>query len=206
MSIPAIRIENFTKRYGKFTAVDNLSLEVPKGSIFGLLGQNGAGKTTTIRTMLNLLQPTEGSIQVLRLDSVKDSLDVRKRIGAHPLRLTDAGREDPLFSFFPPRFSAQFGHHDHVESAPEGVTVLATGEAGDCLAFRVDGSNFWAAQFHAELDKRTTLDRWSHYRDLYAGEDGAEIDRRVAEEPDTPDVKKTLEGLVRLALERRESK
>ena len=99
-----------------------------------------------------------------------------------------------------------FGHHDHVESAPDGVTVLATGEAGDCLAFRVDGSNFWAAQFHAELDKRTTLDRWSHYRDLYAGEDGAEIDRRVAEEPDTPDAKKTLEGLVRLALERRESK
>ena len=84
MSIPAIRIENFTKRYGKFTAVDNLSIEVPKGSIFGLLGQNGAGKTTTIRTMLNLLQPTEGSIQVLGLDSVKESLEVRKRIGYLP--------------------------------------------------------------------------------------------------------------------------
>jgi len=84
MSTPAIRIENFTKRYGKFTAVNNLSLEVPKGSIFGLLGQNGAGKTTTIRTMLNLLQPTEGSIQVLGLDSVKESLDVRKRIGYLP--------------------------------------------------------------------------------------------------------------------------
>ena len=54
MSVPAIRIQNFTKRYGKVTAVDDLSLEVPKGSIFGLLGQNGAGKTTTIRTLLNL--------------------------------------------------------------------------------------------------------------------------------------------------------
>ncbi len=84
MSVPAIRIQNFTKRFGKITAVDNLSLEVPKGSIFGLLGQNGAGKTTTIRTLLNLLRPTEGSLQVLGLDSVKDSLEIRKRIGYLP--------------------------------------------------------------------------------------------------------------------------
>ncbi len=84
MSVPAIRIKNFTKRYGKITAVDGLTLDVPKGSIFGLLGQNGAGKTTMIRTMLNLLQPTEGSIEVLGLDSVKESLEVRKRIGYLP--------------------------------------------------------------------------------------------------------------------------
>ncbi len=92
MSVPAIRIENFTKRYGKITAVDNLSIDVPKGSIFGLLGQNGAGKTTTIRTMLNLLQPTEGSIEVLGLDSVKESLEVRKR-GVLFRRQGDVGRE-----------------------------------------------------------------------------------------------------------------
>jgi len=84
MSVSAISIQNFTKRYGKVTAVDDLSLDVPKGSIFGLLGQNGAGKTTTIRTMLNLLQPTSGSVEVLGLDSVRDSLDIRKRIGYLP--------------------------------------------------------------------------------------------------------------------------
>ncbi len=84
MSVPAISIRNFTKRYGKVTAVEDLSIDVPKGSIFGLLGQNGAGKTTTIRTMINLLQPTEGSIEVLGLDSVRDSLDIRKRIGYLP--------------------------------------------------------------------------------------------------------------------------
>ena len=56
MSSKGIVIENFTKRFGKVVAVDNLSLEVPEGSIFGLLGQNGAGKTTTIQTLLNLLQ------------------------------------------------------------------------------------------------------------------------------------------------------
>ncbi|MCH7823736.1 MAG: ATP-binding cassette domain-containing protein [Acidobacteria bacterium] len=84
MSVPAIRIQNFTKRYGKITAVDNLSIDVPKGSIFGLLGQNGAGTTTTIRTMLNLLQPSEGSIEILGLDSVRESLEVRKRSGYLP--------------------------------------------------------------------------------------------------------------------------
>ncbi len=84
MSIPTISIRNFTKRYGKVTAVDDLSIDVPSGSIFGLLGQNGAGKTTTIRTMLNLLQPTAGAITVLGLDSVRDSLDIRKRIGYLP--------------------------------------------------------------------------------------------------------------------------
>ena len=89
MSAAAIRIENFTKRYGKITAVDNLTLDVPKGSIFGFLGQNGAGKTTTIRTMLNLLQPTAGSIEILGRDSVRDSLDIRKRIGYLP--------EDPTY-------------------------------------------------------------------------------------------------------------
>ena len=58
MSVPAISIQNFTKRYGKVTAVDDLSIDVPKGSIFGLLGQNGAGKTTTIRTILD--EPSPG--------------------------------------------------------------------------------------------------------------------------------------------------
>jgi ABC-2 type transport system ATP-binding protein len=84
MSVPAISIRNFTKRFGKITAVDDLSIDVPKGSIFGLLGQNGAGKTTTIRTMLNLLQPTSGTIEVLGLDSVRDSLEIRRRIGYLP--------------------------------------------------------------------------------------------------------------------------
>jgi len=130
--------------------------------------------------------------------------DRRKRIGAHPVTLTDAGRDDRLFAGFPAQFHAQFGHHDHVETAPEGVTVLATGEAGDCLAYRVNGSRFWAAQFHAELDKRTNSERWDYYRPLYDGGDGADIDRHVKESPDTPEVKRLLEGMVDLAFERRE--
>ena len=84
MSSKGIVIESFTKRFGKVVAVENLSLEVPEGSIFGLLGQNGAGKTTTIQTLLNLLQPTSGQLSVLGFDSVKDSLELRRRVGYLP--------------------------------------------------------------------------------------------------------------------------
>ncbi|QNR22045.1 ABC transporter ATP-binding protein [Exiguobacterium sp. Helios] len=57
-----LEIKAITKRFGTFTAVDDLSFEVPEGQIFGLLGANGAGKTTTFRMLLGLLKPTEGSI------------------------------------------------------------------------------------------------------------------------------------------------
>ena len=61
-STPAISIERLTKRYGPTAAVDGLTLAIPQGSIFGLLGTNGAGKTTTFKCMLGLARPTEGSI------------------------------------------------------------------------------------------------------------------------------------------------
>ena len=77
----ALEIEGVTKRYGTFTAVDNLSVRVPAGSIYGFLGPNGAGKTTTLRMVLEILKPTSGSIQVLGSSS---ALDVRDRIGYLP--------------------------------------------------------------------------------------------------------------------------
>lgn len=81
METPAIVIDHFTKRYGRRTAVDNLCLEVPRGSILGLLGRNGAGKTTTLRTLMNLIAPTSGKLRVLGYDSVADSMEVRLRAG-----------------------------------------------------------------------------------------------------------------------------
>ncbi|MGH7734117.1 MAG: ATP-binding cassette domain-containing protein, partial [Gemmatimonadales bacterium] len=53
-----IRLTDLTKRYGKFTAVDDISLHVPRGELFGFLGPNGAGKTTTLRMIAGILQPT----------------------------------------------------------------------------------------------------------------------------------------------------
>lgn len=78
----AIRIEGLTRDFGAVRAVDNLSLEVPSGIIFGFLGPNGAGKTTTIRLLLGLLEPTAGRAEILGFDSKTQSEEVRTRTGA----------------------------------------------------------------------------------------------------------------------------
>jgi ABC-2 type transport system ATP-binding protein len=80
----AIVIDGLTKRFGTQTAVDALSLSIPHGSIFGLIGENGAGKTTTIQLLLGLLQPTSGRMDVVGLDPATRGLDVRRRVGYVP--------------------------------------------------------------------------------------------------------------------------
>src|ERR1043165_2780249 len=65
----AIEIRNATKRFGSTTAVEDLTLDVPAGSIYGFIGPNGSGKTTTIRMIMNILLPDEGRITVLGRDS-----------------------------------------------------------------------------------------------------------------------------------------
>jgi ABC-2 type transport system ATP-binding protein len=81
---PTIRTENLTKRYGDQVALDGLSLDVPEGSVFGLLGENGAGKTTTLQILLGLLAPDAGKAEVLGLDPVRQGLDIRRRVGYVP--------------------------------------------------------------------------------------------------------------------------
>ena len=78
---PAIAIDRFTKRFGRDYAVRDLSLEVAPGTIVGLLGLHGAGKSTTLRALLNLVAPTSGTLRVLGLDSVRDSFEIRRRVG-----------------------------------------------------------------------------------------------------------------------------
>src|SRR4051794_1915021 len=63
-ALQMIEIQQLTKRYGDFTAVDDVSLDVPRGEIFGFLGPNGAGKTTTIRIMVGLSLPTSGVVRI----------------------------------------------------------------------------------------------------------------------------------------------
>lgn len=76
-----LRLQNVSKTYGDFTAVDEVSLSIPKGSIYGFLGPNGAGKTTTIRMILEIVRPSAGNISILGHAS---ALDVRNRIGYLP--------------------------------------------------------------------------------------------------------------------------
>jgi ABC-2 type transport system ATP-binding protein len=76
-----IRVEGLVKRYGDFTAVDNISFDVGQGEIFAFLGPNGAGKTTTIKILTTLLTPTSGRFQVDGLDPVTQAHEVRRRFG-----------------------------------------------------------------------------------------------------------------------------
>jgi ABC-2 type transport system ATP-binding protein len=85
---PVIRLDKLTKRFGAETALDQVSLDVPPGVVFALLGENGAGKTTAIRIMLGLAEPNSGAAEVLGLASAKQGLQVRQRVGYVPERPT----------------------------------------------------------------------------------------------------------------------
>jgi ABC-2 type transport system ATP-binding protein len=81
MNAIAIRVEDLTKRFGDFTAVDHVTFEVPEGEVFGLLGPNGAGKSTTIRILCTLSRPTSGIVEVGGYDVVNHDDEVRRHIG-----------------------------------------------------------------------------------------------------------------------------
>lgn len=79
-----IEVKNLTKRYGTHLAVDDLSFKARDGEILGLLGPNGAGKTTTMRILTGFMPPSEGTATVADYDVLKDSLEVRRRVGYMP--------------------------------------------------------------------------------------------------------------------------
>jgi len=81
MPLPVIYVDELTRKFGDFTAVDHVSFEVNAGEIVGYLGPNGCGKTTTIRMLLGLLAPTSGSATVLGFDSFRQTEEVRARAG-----------------------------------------------------------------------------------------------------------------------------
>lgn len=75
----AIEIKGITKKYDGFK-LNNVSFDIPKGSVMGYIGQNGAGKTTTIRSLLNIISVDDGQIKLLGLDHIKDEEEIKKRI------------------------------------------------------------------------------------------------------------------------------
>src|ERR1017187_4165612 len=83
-----IEVENLTKRFGDFTAVDALNFSVEHGEVFGLLGPNGAGKSTLIRMLTTLVPPTSGTARVNGFDIVHQANDVRQSIGVIPQAMT----------------------------------------------------------------------------------------------------------------------
>lgn len=80
----AALLEQVTKNFGNNTALDNVSLDVPRGVVFALLGENGAGKTTAIKLLLGLEEADAGKIEVLSMNSRRESLVIRRRVGYVP--------------------------------------------------------------------------------------------------------------------------
>ena len=99
---PVIAAEGLTKTYGASRGIEDVTLEIGQGEIFGFLGPNGAGKTTTIRLILDLIRPTRGSLRVFGLDAHRSAMEIHRRVGYIPgdLRLYErmTGRE--LLAYF----------------------------------------------------------------------------------------------------------
>ncbi len=76
-----IKLENLTKQYGAFKALDNLRLTVAPGEIYGFLGPNGAGKTTTIKILLDIVKPTAGKVSIFGRELDRAALDLKRKIG-----------------------------------------------------------------------------------------------------------------------------
>jgi len=81
MTEQAIETVNLTRKFGDFTAVNSVSMQIPKGSVFGLLGINGAGKSTIIKMLLGHLRPTSGEVNILGRSLEKDLIEIRKKVG-----------------------------------------------------------------------------------------------------------------------------
>jgi ABC-2 type transport system ATP-binding protein len=79
-----IETEGLTKKYDSYTAVDNLTLQIREGEVFGFLGPNGAGKTTTLLMFLGLTEPTSGKVRVSGLDPAREPLRVKEKVGYLP--------------------------------------------------------------------------------------------------------------------------
>lgn len=110
-----IRFENLTKRFGNTLAVDNVTLKIKKGEIFGIAGPNGAGKTTLVRIMCTALRPDEGTAYVDGLDVRKNELDVKRLIGYLP-------EEPNLYERLTPRrFLDFFGQLYNVDERKERI-------------------------------------------------------------------------------------
>ena len=83
-SEPAVELSGVTKRFGRQTAVNDLSLRIPRGTAFGFLGPNGAGKTTTIKVLMGLITRNSGQVTVLGVDPAVDAVSVKRRVGYVP--------------------------------------------------------------------------------------------------------------------------
>ena len=79
-----LKASNLAKKFGNFTALDGVNLDVNKGEVYGFIGPNGAGKTTTIRILLGILKATAGQATIFGMDAWKDAVEIHKRVAYVP--------------------------------------------------------------------------------------------------------------------------
>ena len=125
-----IELVDLTKKYGSFTAVNQLSLTIRKGEIFGLLGPNGAGKSTTILMMLGLTEPTSGSVKVCGLDPARNSIEVKRKVGYLP---EDVGFYDNRSGLENLLFTAQLNSISEKEAIVKAEQLLIRVGLSDAL-------------------------------------------------------------------------
>ncbi|HEY7392525.1 MAG TPA: ABC transporter ATP-binding protein [Bryobacteraceae bacterium] len=151
--VDAIRITNLVKRYRNSLAVENLSLSVPRGSMFGFLGPNGSGKSTTIGCLTGLLDPTAGTVEILGGRFTAESADLKRRMGVMPETL---GLFDPLYAHEFLTFVARmYGLEEREvqQRVEELLTALELTDSGKSLAEYSTGMrkrvSFAAAVIHS---------------------------------------------------------
>src|SRR5260370_9064594 len=113
-----IEVVNFTKRYGDFVAVDDLSFSISQGEVFGFIGPNGAGKSTTIRFLATLLRPTSGEGWVAGHSVVDDPMAVRRVIGFMPddFGVYDGMKVWEFLDFFAVAYEIPFAYRKRIIS------------------------------------------------------------------------------------------
>lgn len=111
-----IELEHLTKRYGQHRGIEDLTLSVQEGEIYGFIGPNGAGKSTTIRTMLDLIHPTSGTAKIFGLDCQAQGAEIRRQVGYLPGEVNYY--EDMRVGDFL-RYSASFYPGDHMQRTRE---------------------------------------------------------------------------------------
>ena len=142
-----IQCDSLTKRFGKFTAVDNVSFEVGNGEVFGLLGPNGAGKTTTMRLLSTLLKPTSGTATVAGHDLLREPQKVRASIGVLP---EDTGLYDRLT----PR--EHLLYYGRLHRMPEDVLKKRGDELLDIMELK-DRANTKVGDFSKGMKQKVAL-------------------------------------------------
>lgn len=118
-----IQTENLTRRYGRQTAVDSLSLEIGEREVFGFLGPNGAGKTTTILMLLGLTEPSGGRARVLGFDPAHDPLEIKRQVGYLP---ENVGFYDELTGRENLRYMARLNELSRDRAPAQIETALST--------------------------------------------------------------------------------